>query len=109
MIAMLFPQQGQDSLVAEYRFPWWFDQQAAGGRQRLAERLAEHQFQRIELEQRFDRAVVEIGVAPVCGEADVLDRDTSGREPHLLRAVVEIRDRALVLCRVAHRGKMERA
>ena len=106
--AMGVPQQRQDALVAQQRLPRRLDQLQAGARQVLAERLAEHVLQRIQLEQAADHVVVEVGEAAVGGDAEVLDRQHAAVDAGLQRAVAQVGDRALVLHRVAHRGEVER-
>ena len=66
--------------------------------------LAKQVLQRIQLEQRADHAVVQIGEAAVGADADVLQGDEAAVDARLQRAVAQIGDGALVFRRSAQRG-----
>ena len=63
-----------------------------------AERLADHPFPGVELEQDLDRPLAEVGEHPAAGvPADILDTEELGLEPGLDGRVAEVRDRHHVL------------
>ena len=59
--------------------------------------LAHQVFERIQLEQAADDRIRQVGITPVGGHADVLDRDDAAFDTGLDRAIAQIGDRALVL------------
>ena len=100
------PQDRQDRLVRQHHLPRRLDKGGAVGQQMLAEALAQHPFPRVELEQRLDRPLGEIGEAPRRSSRSCDDVELLGRPARLAAHVAHVFEGAQVLRLVEHAGEM---